>query len=350
MTNIGFIGCGKVVETRHLPALHHLEEANVVALADVDPSRLDRIGRITGAEHRYQDYHRLLDNPNVEVVSICTPVGLHAKFCIAALKANKHVLIEKPMALDLGECDAMINQARASDCHVMVGFNMRWHRLMQQARRWVETGRLGRIKAIRSSFSSKFHGDEPGWTNRRQSGGGILVEMAIHHFDLWRFLLQHDIEHVYARSQSGAWQDESAVVAAQMSDGVLAEGTFVKGTGESNEIRIYGEQGILNVSAYRFDGIRFTPAAANPGKVTNRIQDVVQTITMLPGGLPTIRRGGGYLESFHNEWQHFLKCVRTDRHPAVSLEDSRQSTADLLAVLHSADSGMVTKPDRCSPA
>ena len=110
------------------------------------------------------------------------------------------------------------------------------------------------METVRTVFASA-HETPSEWQKRRSSGGGALFDQAIHLFDLWRFLLDTEVEEVFATSRSGPWDDETATVTARLTNGALASATCSERTGENNEVEIYGRRGRLQVSCYRFDGL-----------------------------------------------------------------------------------------------
>jgi predicted dehydrogenase len=171
---VGIVGCGRVTETRHLAALRGVRGVEASALADVDAARLSRVADACGVARRYADWRGLVRDENVDVVAVCVPPALHAPVALAALDARKHVFIEKPLALTLEECDLLDAAVeRAGGPKVAVGFNMRFHRLVREAREHVERGRLGRVKLVRTVFASGMRArpEYPEWRRRRESGG-----------------------------------------------------------------------------------------------------------------------------------------------------------------------------------
>ena len=122
---LGIIGCGRVAEQRHFPALRYLPDVDVVAVSDIEENRIQRLADRLGIEHRSSDYRTLLERADVEAVGILTPTASHAEIALAALEAGKHVLIEKPLALTLEECDRLIAGSADSSRTVTVGFNLR---------------------------------------------------------------------------------------------------------------------------------------------------------------------------------------------------------------------------------
>src|SRR6185436_2786222 len=145
---VGLVGCGWVSEVCHLPALRDIREAEVVAVADLDRERAERMAGQYGIARRHTDYRALLDDPRVEAVAVCVPSRSHLEVALAALDAGKHLFIEKPLTADLDDCDRLVERASRSPVKAMVGFNMRWHRLVRQARDLIAGGALDPIQSM----------------------------------------------------------------------------------------------------------------------------------------------------------------------------------------------------------
>lgn len=335
---VGLIGSGRVTATRHIPALQRLPNAEVIALADTDPVRLQHVADRFRIPHRYSDVRALLENQVVDVVGVCVPVLFHAEVASAAIEAGKHVFIEKPLTLTLTEADCLIERARRSSAKVMVGFNLRWHRLVRQARDVIQRGGLGSPTLMRTVLTS-YHEDAPEWRKQRELGGGVLFEQAVHHFDLWRFLLQSEVEEVFATSHSGQWEDEAATVTARMANGVLVASVFSECTSESHEVEVYSRAGCLQVACYHFDGLEYSSQAGRPDDVQTRLRRIAHTLRELPRGLWGIRRGGDFVASYQAEWRHFIDAIRQDTRVECTLEDGRHALQVVLAALASASLG-----------
>ncbi len=271
VVRLGVIGCGPVSEGRHLPTLGSLPGARVVAVADVDGERARRVADRFRVARHYDGADALIADPEVEAVAVCVPTMFHVDVAMAALAAGKHALVEKPLALTLEDADRLCARAESFPGAVLVGFNMRWHRLVRRAREIVRQGRLGAIEHVRTTFTSAYD-VAPEWRTRRAQGGGVLFELGIHHFDLWRFLLSTEVEEVVAVSRSGECDDDTVAVAARLASGALATSMFSQRTDEANELEIAGRAGRLTLSCYDFDGLAFTPAPGAPGSVGARLR------------------------------------------------------------------------------
>ena len=335
---IGIVGAGHAARTIHAPALHAVPEAYVAALADLDQRALQQAAQVCPLATCVTDYRVLLDDSSIEAIAICVPASSHVDIALAALEAGKHVFIEKPLALTLEECDRLIERAAGLPLTVMLGFNTRWHRLARQARTSFLQGRVGALEAMRSVLTS-CHRDLPEWRKHRATGGGVLLEMGMHHFDLWRYLSGEEIECISAQSRSGTWEDESATVTARLSSGALASAAFAECTSQNNALEVYGRTGSMSVSFYRFDGFDATTTSEVPGNLPARLRGLLQFGKELPQAVGTMRRGGEWRQSYIEEWRHFVTSVRTGQPVECGLEDGRRALAVALAATESAARG-----------
>ena len=342
---IGLIGCGWAGSTLHLPALQSIHDAEVTALADIDQDRLNQVGEKFRIRNRHADFRNLIENEGVEVVAVCVPASSHAEIALAALDAGKHVFIEKPLALSIEEIDLLMEKAKNSTCKTMVGFNLRSHRLVREARKIIREGSLGKIESIRTEWTSdvRHYRAMPEWRNKREMGGGTLIEIGIHHFDLWRFLLESEVEEVFALTRSSEWDDEIATVSARMTNGTIASSVFSERTNNNNEIEIHGRNGRLLISCYAFDGLEFLPILSVPGTISGRLKKFVNTLKHLPKAASAIRNGGEFMASYRAEWQHFIHAIRNNAQAECALEDGMHAVKITLAATQSASLGKPVK-------
>jgi myo-inositol 2-dehydrogenase / D-chiro-inositol 1-dehydrogenase len=342
---LGLVGCGQVAEFKHLLVLQGMPGVEVVAAADVDPERLRHVADRYQIKHRYADVAALLGHTSLDAVAICVPPEQHAAVAVAAMQANKHLLIEKPLALSAADCDLIIESARTCSARVMVGFHMRCHRLVQQARAMIDQGLLGTIEAIRTVWNSpiRYDGSLPEWRYDRKTGGGALMEIAVHQFDMWRYLLQSEVEEIFAMTRYEARADETATLTARMSNSILASAIFSERTGHEIEIEIYGRNGRLRIECLRFDGLEFYPATSVPGGVQTRIRNAIHAVKELPYGVMNRLPGGEYMDSYRREWLHFLDVVRNDQPVGCTLEDGRRAVEIALCAIESASAGHPVK-------
>ena len=326
---LGIVGCGAVTERHHLPALKWVRAVKVVALADVNPACLERLGREYAIAKRFTSYRDLLEAADVDAVAVCVPPQLHAEVALAALAMRKHVFIEKPLALRLTDCDQLTEaNGRDPSRKVMVGFNLRWHRLVRQTRAIIDRGELGPIKLVRTVFTSRMQPGASTWRTSTNAGGDVVLDLGVHHFDLVRFLLRSEVGDVQA---SATGSDRSAIVTLSMSNGAQVVCAFAEGTGENQAFEIYGDRGWLRVSCYRVDGLELFDVRERPDAVAARMRAARNTLLKLPRALYRSWSGGEFAASYVEEWNQFARAVLLDSAPEADLLDGRRALEIALA-------------------
>jgi predicted dehydrogenase len=335
---IGVVGCGRAATELHLPALQSLPEARVVAVADAEPKARESAARRFGVAERCSDVNGLLQLPEVDVVAVCVPVTGHVAAAIPVIESGRHLLVEKPLATGSDECERLISAAAGQTCRTAVGFNLRFHRLVRDARAAVESGRLGRIEGIQSSWSSAIRRrrDLPAWRNDRATGGGALFEIAIHHFDLWRFLVGSEITEIHALSHSGDTPDETVAVTAWHANGAISSGMFSERSADQNTLELLGREGRMKLDLFRYDGLNLTLADDLPGLAT-RLRKSLTAAAEIPKGIALMRKGGDFLLSYQHQWRQFLHSIGSGAFEGASLEDGYAAVRVVLAAVESAD-------------
>lgn len=188
---VGLIGCGGI-SGAHIPVLMAMENVEITAVADIRPERAQAAAEKTGARiaPSWQD---LLNSEDVDVVHILTPHYLHAPMAIAALKAGKHVLTEKPMASELADAQAMIRESQVNGAPTLgVIFQNRYNPASVELKRIVDSGEFGKVTGMRASVC--WHREAPyytesGWRGAWSTeGGGSLINQSIHTLDLLSYI------------------------------------------------------------------------------------------------------------------------------------------------------------------
>lgn len=344
---IGLIGCGRVAHEHHLPSLKRVSGAEITAVADIDPGKASRLARARGKPKWYASPDELLADPSVEAVAVLTPTPSHHEIGMAALRAGKHVFLEKPLALSRLECDQLVDAARKSGCRTMTCFNLRWHRLIRKAKTFIESGRLGEIKAVMSTYTHcrDTRTAQP-WHRKLSLGGGVSYNESVHHFDLWRYLLGKNVEEIFAFHQSSDhYEDETSLISARLEDGILAGSFNTFRTSPASVLEIVGSNGRLCINLYCFDGLSFVPSTAYPGSISHRVKSSLQSLGQCAGVMSAIRRGGLFAETFYYAWDHFVRCVVEGREPECSFDDGRQAVLAALAAVESFSTGRKTRID-----
>ena len=245
------VGCGKVGQI-HAQALAALPESEFVAVCDVDLQRATSFATRFGVKP-YSDVARMLDECGVQALCIATPHPLHAEPAIAAARAGVHVLVEKPLAASLSDCDAMLAAARASGTKLGVISQRRWYEPVQRMKAAIDAGKIGRpvlgVFMMYSWRDPSYYQSDP-WRGRWDTeGGGVLVNQSPHMIDLLQWLMDDEVAEV-----SGYWAnlnhpsvavEDSAVAILRFRNGGLGSivASLSQKPGIYTKVHIHGSNG-----------------------------------------------------------------------------------------------------------
>ncbi len=188
--NIAVIGAGGIGQD-HLASFRLHPSARVVAIAEVSPARGREAAEKFGVPELVTDYRALLGRGDIDVVSIALPNYLHAKVALEALRAGKHVMLDKPMATNARDAAKLVAEARKRGVLFMVGQNFRFNADTQTARQVVERGDLGEVYHAKTSWSRRAGIPRIGswFTQKRFAGGGCTYDIGVHALDRCLYLI-----------------------------------------------------------------------------------------------------------------------------------------------------------------
>ncbi len=330
--NFGLIGCGRVAP-RHAQSIGALAPARLVAVADVIEKRARRFADEYRAEP-YTDYRRLLERRDVDVVCICTPSGMHAPMALDAMRAGKHVIVEKPMALNLEDADRMIATAQSVGVKLCVVLQNRYNPPMQDLRRVVDEGKLGRLllgnATVRWYRPQEYY--EDGWHGTWAMDGGALMNQSIHHIDALQWLMG-EVESVFAYTATLAHQMEAedvGVVAIRFASGALGtvEGSTV--TYPENlegSVALFGERGSVKVGGTALNRKVLW-------KIEGELEHERELLTRDQVDPPSV-----YGYSHQAVIADMVAAIRENRAPRTNGHAARKSVALVLAIYESARTG-----------
>ena len=255
------VGAGDIAGKRIVPALIEEPRSEVTAVCDLDEGRAKELAAGCGARV-FTDYARALADPDVESVYICTPVFLHTPMAVAALEAGRHVIVEKPPALNSAEAQMLVNAAAASGRKCAVAYFRRLFPKYAMAREMIEAGEFGRIALIRLTYFSWFNpapDDPKRWrVLPERSGGGPVSDMGTHMFDVMIGLLGVP-ESICARAETLTHDydaEDSCVAIFKMPDGAQGLASFHWNSKTwSHEFEIIGAEAKLKWHPYDDDSV-----------------------------------------------------------------------------------------------
>lgn len=300
----GIIGCGAVTERKGGPALYSVEGSELVAVMRRDAVKAADFARRHGARRWYNKAEDLINDPEVNAVYVATPVYLHHTYTIQAAKAGKHVLCEKPMALNVRQCREMITVCRENRVKLMIAYYRRTYPIVQEIKQLLDEGAIGEPMLVRINLTSYYN---PVDTNAASewrgdpamSGGGVMFDVGSHRLDLMVYLLG-EIERVAAfsgRLHCEYQSEDSAVLSLKLVNGMHGAANFNWNVGSnSDEFEIYGTEGKIlarpldlgHLEVHRgkqVDIIELAPPKVTHwGLVQNFVQAVNEAVPLLCSG------------------------------------------------------------------
>lgn len=264
MFNIGIIGCGKIAQVRHIPEYAENPHARLYGFYDINLERAKALAAEHGAK-AYTSYEEMLADPQIHAVSVCAANSVHAEITVAALKAGKHVLCEKPMATTLADCEAMVSAAKETGKYLMIGQNQRLAKAHMEAKKLIDAGCIGRILTFRTTFG---HGGPETWSvdpgkstwffDRKKAAMGAMADLGIHKTDLIQYLTSQRVVETSAQimtldkkdaSNNLIGVDDNAICIYKLSGGAVGTMTasWTYYGAEDNSTVLYGTEGIMRI-------------------------------------------------------------------------------------------------------
>jgi len=331
----GIIGCG-AISPWHIEAIRVSRGGRLVAVADTDEARAQKTAA-DASVIAYTDYHEMLDRPDIQVVSICTPSGEHSEAAIAAVRAGKHIVVEKPLEITLERVDAVLRAAEEAGVTVAAVFQRRFQDATRRVKRAIDEGKLGRVvlgNMVNEAYRAQSYYDSGAWRGTwALDGGGALMNQAIHGVDLLLYLMGPVASlSAYMGTLARRIEVEDTVVASlRFCNGAL--GTIVVATsvlpnnpfrceilGDRGTVRIQGEV----VSAWHVEGepdVSAVPAEA-PKKLASTTGVFAQGV-----------------EGHIRQVQDMIDAIHEHREPLVNGREGRRAVELVLAIYESARTG-----------
>jgi predicted dehydrogenase len=339
---VGLIGSGFVTAI-HFEALRSVQGAQVIAVASPTPGHAARFAGERGIAHCFTDIRYLLDLKDVDLVVLGIPNDLHCEVTCLAAAAGKHVVVEKPMAMNLAECDRMI--AAAQDAGVILGyaeelcFAPKYVRMKQL----IDEGAFGKIHLVKQS--EKHDGPHASWFyDTKRSGGGVTFDMGCHAIEFFRWLLgggtpagKAQITSVYA--QMGTYVhgdktdgDDEAILLLTFEGGAigLAEESWTKPGGMDDRAEVFGSAGQAYADLLHGNALRAFSR-------TGYAYSVEKAGDTAGWSFPIYEEIWNY--GFPQEMDHFVRCVREAATPLEGGQDGRAVVEAVHALYASAARG-----------
>ena len=345
---VAIIGSGGIALANHLPGFALCPDTRVVALCDSDPAVLERASGSTGITVTSTDYREIIKRDDVHAVVIATPNHLHAPITLAAVAAGKHVLCEKPIAMNLAEATGMVRAAEAAGVRHMTAFTYRFVPAMRYMAHLVKRGDVGRPYHLRAQRFQDWFDRNLGWRQvKKLAGTGELGDMLSHRIDYGHLLIGR-IERLVADTrrfidarggQPSDLEDWVSILAQFERDttGVLESTKLATGRGEGHHgqdvCEVNGSEGTLVFSTQRPLELR----------VGNRRTKDLETVPVpkeflvVPGSPRDPRQGDPLVTFRYDQDFEFIDAIRNRRPCSPSLLDGARAQAVMDAAVQSAE-------------
>jgi len=321
------IGAGRAGKVHATSLTHHVPGGLLAGIVEAVPETLAAAQAEFGCDAGFSSLEDALDWGQFDAVVITTPTFTHASLAVMSAQAGKHILLEKPMALTLAECDDIIAAARAAGVHLQLGFMRRFDPEFEAAYARIQAGEIGQPMLIKSLTHGP--GLPPPWARDLQTSNGMLAEVNSHDWDCVRWLMSSNPQRVYTEVANfkGAARGvdtpnfyDNAMVNLKFESGALGSisGVCPCEYGYDARVEIIGERGIMQIGSMQGQAVIVC---------TNRDQGLVTPIYRT---WPE-RFAWGYIR----EMQHFIDCIQSDKSPRVGGEDGRWAVAGVLAATRS---------------
>ncbi|MBR2019855.1 MAG: Gfo/Idh/MocA family oxidoreductase [Clostridia bacterium] len=194
LVRVGIIGCGGIANSKHMPSLKKVKDCEMVAFCDVIPERAEKAAKQFGTPEAkvYVDYKELLKDASIDVVHVCTPNRYHSPITVDALEAGKHVMCEKPMAINSAEAKKMLDAAERTGKLLSVGYQSRFRPDALYLKQEAEDGVFGDIYYAKATAIRRRA--VPTWgvfLNEYEQGGGPLIDIGTHALDLTLWIMNN---------------------------------------------------------------------------------------------------------------------------------------------------------------
>ncbi|MFZ2656376.1 MAG: Gfo/Idh/MocA family oxidoreductase [Victivallales bacterium] len=344
---IALVGCGRIAQ-RHSELLGKglISGASLAAVCDPRLDRAETIGKKYGVKW-YADFKEMMDNEQIDIVSVLTPSGLHAEHVIALARYGKHIIVEKPMALTLDAADEMIKACDANGVRLFVVKQNRFNLPVLKLKEALAGGRFGKIVLgtvrVRWCRPQKYY-DSDEWRGTWRYDGGVLSNQASHHIDMLEWMLG-DVESVFAKGATALVDievEDTAVVILKFVNGalgVIEATTATRPKDLEGSISILGEKGSVEIGGFAVNELKtwnFTESLAGD-------EDVKRKYSVNP---PDV-----YCFGHKAYYEHVVDCINNNRHQLVDGLEGRKSLELISAIYESIETGREVplrfKPSKC---
>lgn len=309
--NVGIIGAGRIGQVHAKSITYHIPQAKIVAISDIYYEGAEKVAESLGIPNAYEDYHEILNNPEIDAVLICSSTDTHADIAVEAAEAGKHIFCEKPVDLTVAKIKKVIAAVEKAGVKLQIGFNRRYDHNFAEIKRLANDGKLGKLQTIKITSRDP----EPPSIDYVKVSGGIFLDMTVHDFDMARFI-GGEVEEVYANAAvtvdeaiGEAGDVDTALIALKFKNGAI-------GVIDNCRKACYGYDQRLEVFG---TGGQASAANDTPTNVSYINENGNMTDKPLYFFLER------YMQSFTDEMTEFINAVQNDEPTKTTVNDGLEA-------------------------
>ncbi len=308
---IGIIGAGRIGQVHAKSITYNVPQAEIAAISDINVESAKKVAEELGIENYYEDYHKILNNPEIKAVLICSSTNTHADIAIEAAKAGKHIFCEKPVDLTIEKIKAVINAVDEAGVKLQIGFNRRYDHNFAYIKDLANKGKIGALQIIKITSRDP----EPPPVSYVKVSGGIFLDMTVHDFDMARFI-GGEVEEVYANAAvtvdpaiGEAGDVDTALVSLRFKSGAIGviDNCRRAAYGYDQRLEVFGKNGQASASN---DTPTQVELINENGAVTDK---------------PLYFFLERYMKSFTDEMAEFVDCVLNDKETKTTVYDGLEA-------------------------
>jgi predicted dehydrogenase len=332
---IGIIGCGSIVPKHIKAVVENSDNMELVAFCDTIPEKIDLAveeykkagGKNEDYIKKYTDYKRLLENAEIDIVTISTVSGIRPQIALDALEAGKHLILEKPMALSIKEADEIIKKSREKNLKVAVCHQLRFLPYIMRLKEEIDSGAFGKLvhasASMRWNRNDAYYSSSP-WRGTWEYDGGAFMNQAIHVIDLLLWLMG-EAERVYAETGTFLKKIEAEDAGAAVirfkngAIGIIEASVNVYPENLEETLGIFGEKGIVLIGGKALNKVEVWNIKGKPSYEPLEI----------PSNLHTLL------------YKDMIDAVLKDREPLINAEEGKKAVELVLSIYKSS---LIKKP------
>ncbi|GMQ57424.1 inositol 2-dehydrogenase [Vallitalea sediminicola] len=328
--NVGIIGVGRIGRVHAQSISYNIPDVTIKAVSDVRLDGVSEWAKGLGIENVYDDYHKILDDKEIDAVLVCSSTDTHAQISIEAARAGKHVFCEKPIDYDLDRINNVLKEVEKKGVKFQVGFNRRFDHNFNRINKVTKDGVIGEPHIIKITSRDP----EPPPIEYVKVSGGMFFDMTIHDFDMARFQAGCEATEVYAVGASlvdpeigKAGDVDTAVITIKFENGAIAiiDNSRKAAYGYDQRVEVFGSEGSIE---------------AKNDTETNTILRTKQAVSTDKPLYFFLER---YMGSFVEEMKQFFEAIKNDTETPVKGIDGLNAVVIAMAAKKSLEEGRPVK-------